>query len=273
MPPSALATVRRRMDWIHDSQAWIALASLTFLEIVLGIDNIVFVSILTGRLPKEQQARARRIGLLLAMAMRIALLFTISLIMKLQEPWLHPFGHPLSGRDLILLLGGLFLLWKAVTEMHHKLQGEDEARSGGGQVATFASVLTQIALLDLVFSLDSVITAVGMAPDWFGVMVLAVLISVGVMVAFVNPICAFVERHPTVKMLALSFLLLIGFTLVGEAWGLHIPKGYIYFAMGFSIFVEMLNLRLRRKGKAVELHGVHLPDAGAPPGTGSAGRT
>lgn len=246
------------MDWIADPQAWIALATLTFLEIVLGIDNLVFVSILTGRLPKEQQSKARRIGLGLAMGMRIALLFTISLIMKLTEPWFTIWGHGLSGRDLILLGGGLFLMWKSVTEIHHKLEGEDDLVGGGGPKVTFGSVLVQIALLDLVFSLDSVITAVGMVQH-IAVMVIAVLVSVGVMIAFVNPICAFVEKHPTVKMLALSFLLLIGFTLVGEAWGMHIPKGYIYFAMGFSIMVEFLNLKLRKSGKPINLHGPERP--------------
>ena len=247
------------MDWITSTDAWIALATLTFLEIVLGIDNVVFISILTGRLPKEQQAKARRIGLFLAMAMRVGLLFTISLIMALKEPWFHVFGKGVSGRDLILLLGGLFLMWKSVSEIHNKLEGEDHARNGGGKAVTFGSVLFQIAMLDLVFSLDSVITAVGMVEQ-VAVMVIAVLISVGVMIAFVNPICAFVEKHPTVKMLALSFLLLIGFTLVGEAWGMHIPKGYIYFAMGFSIVVEFLNLKMKKAGKPVELHNVgHLP--------------
>ncbi len=248
------------MEWINDPQAWIALGTLTFLEIVLGIDNIVFVSILTSRLPKEQQAKGRRLGLLLAMGMRVALLFTISLIMTLQEPLIEV-GPGLSGRDLILLGGGLFLMWKSVTEIHHKLEGEGDGPGGtGGKTMTFGTALVQIALLDLVFSLDSVITAVGMAQH-VAVMVIAVLISVGVMIVFVNPICAFVEKHPTVKMLALSFLLLIGFTLVGEAWGLHIPKGYIYFAMGFSIVVECLNLRLRKAGKAVGLHGPQLPPA------------
>ena len=249
------------MDWITSTDAWIALATLTFLEIVLGIDNVVFISILTGRLPKEQQAKARRLGLFLAMAMRVGLLFTISLIMALKEPWFHVWGKGLSGRDIILLLGGLFLMWKSVSEIHHKLEGVDHARSGGGKVETFGSVLFQIAMLDLVFSLDSVITAVGMV-EHVAVMVIAVLISVGVMIAFVNPICAFVEKHPTVKMLALSFLLLIGFTLVGEACGKHIPKGYIYFAMGFSIVVEFLNLKMKKAGKPVELHGTgHPPQA------------
>ena len=244
------------MDWITSSEAWIALLTLTFLEVVLGIDNLVFISILTGRLPEEQRTKARRIGLALALGARIALLFSISLVMRLTTPLFSAMGHDIAGKHLILIGGGLFLMWKSVTEIHHKLEGEDESHATGGGRATFGSVLTQIALLDLVFSLDSVITAIGMAQD-IAVMVIAVLVSVGVMLAFVDPICAFVERHPTVKMLALSFLLLIGMTLIGEGTGLHIPKGYVYFAMGFSVFVEMLNLRLKKKGKPVQLHGPH----------------
>jgi predicted tellurium resistance membrane protein TerC len=247
------------MDWINDPQAWIALATLTFLEIVLGIDNLVFVSIQTGKLPKAQQSKARRIGLGLAMGMRIALLFAISWIMQLEQPLFGVLGHEFTGQGLILLAGGLFLMWKSVTEIHHKLEGEDEEAGGGGRVATFGGVILQITLLDLVFSIDSVISAVGMAGQYFTVMVLAVLISVAVMIAFVNPICAFVERHPTVKMLALSFLLLIGFTLIGEAWGMHIPKGYVYFAMGFSVLVEFLNLKMRRRRAPIRLHGPTLP--------------
>jgi len=248
------------MDWITEPQAWVALLTLTFLETVLGIDNIVFVSILTGRLPQEQRARGRRLGLLLAMGMRILLLFTITWILRATEPLFTVVGHALSVRDLILLGGGLFLMWKSVTEIHHKLEGDAGDEHTAAQRVTFGRVLLQIALLDLVFSLDSVITAVGMV-DHIAIMVIAVLISVGIMVAFVSPICEFVERHPTVKMLALSFLLLIGFTLVGEAWELHIPKGYVYFAMGFSVFVEMLNLRLRRPGKPVALRGPQAPTA------------
>jgi predicted tellurium resistance membrane protein TerC len=243
------------LNWIHDPSAWVALLTLTFLEVVLGIDNIVFVSILTGRLPKEQQSKGRRIGLLMAMGMRIVLLFSISWVMGLQTPWFTVLEHSFTGRDLILLGGGLFLMWKSTTEIHHKLEGADEeAAGGGGKTKTFGSVLAQIALLDMVFSLDSVITAVGMAQH-LPVMVIAVLISVGVMMVFVNPICRFVEQHPTVKMLALSFLLLIGFTLVSEAFHVEIPKGYVYFAMAFSVMVEFLNLRLRKAGKPVNLHG------------------
>ena len=246
------------MEWLTDPQAWIALLTLTFLEIVLGIDNLVFVSILTGRLPKEQQSKARRVGLSLAMLMRIALLFAISALMTLTKPWFDLLGHAFSGKDLILLCGGLFLMWKSTTEIHHKLEGEEAAGGSGGAGMTFGSAILQITLLDLVFSLDSVITAVGMAQQ-IAVIVIAVLISVGVMIAFVNPICTFVERHPTVKMLALSFLLLIGFTLVGESCGMHIPKGYVYFAMGFSITVEFLNMKLRKAGKPVDLHGPEHP--------------
>jgi predicted tellurium resistance membrane protein TerC len=246
------------MDWIHDPSAWLALLTLTVLEIVLGIDNIVFVSILTGRLPPEQRAKGRRIGLLLAMGMRIALLFAISWVMGLTRPLFHVGERGFSGRDLILLGGGLFLMWKSVTEIHHKLEGDEAGGAGGAARISFGSALAQIAVLDLVFSLDSVITAVGMARH-LAVMVIAVLISVGVMFVFVNPICTFVERHPTVKMLALSFLLLIGFTLVGEAFHVDIPHGYTYFAMGFSVFVEMLNLTLRKRGKPVDLHGPDQP--------------
>ena len=245
------------MDWIADPQAWIALATLTFLEIVLGIDNLVFVSILTGRLPKEQQSKARRIGLGLAMGMRIALLFTISLIMKLTEPWFTIWDHGLSGRDLILLGGGLFLIAKATMEIHEKLEGVEGERSA--RVApSFGAVIVQIMLLDIVFSLDSVITAVGMA-DSIAVMVIAVVLAVGIMMLSAAGVSAFVQRHPTVKVLALSFLMLIGLSLVGEGMGHHIPKGYIYFAMGFSIMVEFLNLKLRRSGKPINLHGPERP--------------
>ena len=248
------------MDWIYQVDAWIALLTLTVLEVVLGIDNLVFISIQSGRLPPEQRSKARRIGLLLAMAMRIALLFAISWITRLVQPWFTIGDHAFSKKDMILLAGGLFLLWKSTTEIHHKLEGDEADAQGGSRgAASFGRTIFSIMLLDLVFSLDSVITAVGMASDYLAVMIIAVLISVGVMVAFVNPICAFVERHPTVKMLALSFLLLIGFTLVGEGCGMHIPKGYVYFAMGFSVGVEFLNLRLRKAGKPVNLHGPETP--------------
>jgi predicted tellurium resistance membrane protein TerC len=246
------------MEWIYEPEAWVALLILTVLEVVLGIDNIVFLSIMSGRLPPEQRARGRRLGLLLAMGMRVLLLFSISWVANLKDELFHAFGRGFSGRDLIMLAGGLFLMWKSVTEIHDKLEGPGEEDAVPGKAASFANVLFQIALLDLVFSLDSVITAVGMASH-LQVMILAVLISVGVMLVFVNVICAFVERHPTVKMLALSFLLLIGLTLVGEGFEFHIPKGYVYFAMAFSVGVEMLNLRLRKVGRAVELRGPKQP--------------
>lgn len=242
------------MDWITSSEAWIALCTLTVMEVVLGVDNLVFVSILTGRLPAAQRPKAQRVGLTLALGLRLVLLFCISWVMQLTAPLFSAIGREVSGKDLILLGGGLFLIWKSVTEIHRKLEGEDGESEGGGKAVTMGSVLAQIALLDLVFSLDSVITAVGMAKD-VAVMVLAIVISSVVMIAFVDRICAFVDSHPTVKMLALSFLLLIGTTLVAEGAGQHFPKGYVYFAMGFSVFVEMLNLRVRRRGVPVALHG------------------
>jgi len=242
------------MDWITSSEAWIALCTLTVMEVVLGVDNLVFVSILTGRLPATQRPKAQRVGLTLALGLRLVLLFCISWVMQLTTPLFSVIVREVSGKDLILLGGGLFLIWKSVTEIHRKLEGDDGENEGGGKAVTMGSVLAQIALLDLVFSLDSVITAVGMAKD-VAVMVLAIVISSVVMIAFVDRICAFVDSHPTVKMLALSFLLLIGTTLVAEGAGQHFPKGYVYFAMGFSVFVEALNLRLKKKGKPVRLHG------------------
>jgi len=235
------------MEWLTDPEIWIALITLTSLEIVLGIDNIIFISILAGKLPPNQQAKARNLGLSLAMFVRIALLFSLSWIIGLTAPLFTVFHHPVSGRDLILLLGGLFLLGKSTFEIHEKLEGEEghaEAKVG----VSFNSVIIQILLLDIIFSLDSVITAVGMV-DVLAVMVTAVVIAVGIMLVAAGAVSSFVEEHPTIKMLALSFLLLIGFSLVAEGLGLHIPKGYIYFAMGFSVFVEMLNLRLRGKSK------------------------
>lgn len=234
------------MDWIFQTEAWIALLTLTSLEIVLGIDNVVFLSILAGKLPAEQRPRARRIGLALAMLMRIALLLAIGWVMRLTEPWFSALGYEISGRDLILIGGGFFLIAKATYEIHHKLEdGQHEATAAQAR-ANFVSVLAQIVVLDIVFSLDSVITAVGMADD-IGVMVTAVIVAVAFMMVFAGAIGEFVERHPTVKMLALSFLLLIGTALVADGLGHHIPKGYIYFAMGFSVFVETLNLRSGRK--------------------------
>lgn len=239
------------MDWIADPQIWIALATLTFLEIVLGVDNIIFISILSGKLPPAQQPRARRLGLLGAMVTRVLLLFSLAWIIRLTEPWFSIMGHDISGRDLILILGGLFLLAKSTHEIHDKLEGEDGHASRPVH-ASFTTVIVQIMLLDIVFSLDSVITAVGMVDELW-VMITAVVIAVAIMVVSAEPISAFVHRHPTVKMLALSFLLLIGLSLIAEGFDHHIPKGYIYFAMGFSVFVEAINLRLR-KGSPVQLH-------------------
>ena len=239
------------MDWLSDPQIWIALATLTFLEIVLGVDNIIFISILSGKLPADQQPRARRLGLLAAMFMRIALLFSLAWIIKLTAPLFSVLGEEISGRDLILLFGGLFLLGKATYEIHDKLEGE-EGHASANVSASFMAVLIQIMLLDIVFSLDSVITAVGMVDELW-VMVTAVVVSIGIMLLSAESISGFVNRHPTVKMLALSFLLLIGLSLVAEGLDHHIPKGYIYFAMGFSVFVEMINLRLRGASKPVHL--------------------
>jgi predicted tellurium resistance membrane protein TerC len=240
------------LGWTSSAEGWIALATLTVLEIVLGIDNIVFISILAGKLRVEDRARARQIGLSLAMFIRIALLWSITWVMRLTTPWFVALGNEISGRDMILLVGGLFLIAKSTHEIHDKLEG-DEGHGSAKVAASFAGVIIQILLLDIVFSLDSVITAVGMAED-LAVMVLAVVIAVGVMLLSAGAISDFVERHPTVKMLALSFLLLIGVSLIGEGLDQHIPKGYIYFAMGFSIFVEMINLRVRARSKPVHLH-------------------
>ena len=251
------------MDWIASPDAWIALLTLTVLEIVLGIDNIVFISILSGKLPEAQQARARTVGLVLAMGTRILLLLSIAWVVRLTEPWITLMGFELSGRDLILLGGGLFLLTKATREIHDNLEG-DEGHGDAGGKASFGGVITQILLLDLVFSLDSVITAVGMADD-LAVMVIAVVVAVGVMLFAAGPLSSFVERHPTVKILALSFLLLIGMSLVAEGLGQHIPKGYIYFAMGFSVFVEAINLRVRAKAEPVQLRKPYADQAGAGP--------
>lgn len=243
------------MDWITDPQVWMALITLTALEIVLGIDNIIFISIQASKLPAAQREKARLTGLGLAMFIRVALLFSLTWLMGLTTPLFSVFGTEISGRDLILISGGLFLLWKSTMEIHEKLEG-DEVVHASKVGATFGAVLVQILLLDIVFSLDSIITAIGMANQLF-IMVAAVVIAVGFMMLFSGKISAFVERHPTIKMLALSFLLLIGVSLIGEGFGMHIPKGYIYFAMAFSVMVEMLNLRMRR-GKPVKLHEPHL---------------
>jgi len=241
------------MEFLADPQVWIALLTLTALELVLGIDNIIFISILAGKLPPEQQARARFIGLSGALVMRVILLFSLSWIIGLTEPLFSVFGYGVSGRDLVLLIGGLFLIAKSTHEIHGSLEGE-EGHAAKKVYASFVSVIIQIMLLDIVFSLDSVITAIGMVEQLW-VMITAVVISIVAMMFFAAPIGNFVERHPTIKMLALSFLLLIGFTLVAEGFHQHIPKGYIYFAMAFSVLVEVLNLRLRKsKTNPVDLH-------------------
>jgi len=239
------------MEWISDPQAWVALLTLTALEIVLGIDNIIFITILTGKLPPDQQPLARTVGLGAAMVMRILLLFSLAWLMGLTAPLFVALGNEISGRDLILITGGIFLLAKATYEIHDKLEGE-EGHASSGRHASFVSTIVQIMLLDVVFSLDSVITAIGMAED-IGVMVTAVVIAVGVMMIFAGAIGDFVQGHPTVKMLALSFLLLIGVALVADGTDQHIPKGYIYSAMGFSVLVEMLNLRVKAARNPVEL--------------------
>lgn len=243
------------MDLIADPNAWLALITLTALEIVLGIDNIIFISILAGKLPEAQRARARTIGLGLAMGTRLALLASLVWLMRLTAPWFTVLGQEISGRDLILIVGGLFLLAKSTMEIHDKLEGEEES-VGGRAAATFASVIIQIALLDIVFSLDSIITAIGMANQ-LSIMVAAVVIAVIFMMVFAGAVSAFIDRHPTVKMLALSFLLLIGLALIGDGLDMHIPKGYIYFAMAFSVFVELLNIRIRRRATPVRLRGPH----------------
>ena len=244
------------MDWITDPQAWIAFVTLTALEIVLGVDNVVFISILAGKLPIEQREKARRLGLGLAMFMRILLLMSIAWVVRLTAPLFSVLTQEISGRDLILLVGGLFLLAKSTHEMHSQLEGE-EGHSSARVAASFVSVIIQILLLDIIFSLDSVITAVGMADD-LGVMITAVIVAVGFMLVFSGSVSRFVDKHPTIKMLALSFLLMIGVSLVAEALEFHIPKGYIYFAMAFSICVEVLNIRLRRTREApVHLHAAY----------------
>ena len=247
------------MDWITDPQAWIGFATLTLLEIVLGIDNIVFISILADKLPHEQQGRARLIGLALAMLMRILLLLSLTWIIRLTEPLFAVLGEEISGRDLVLLLGGLFLLAKSTHEIHENLEGV-EGEASARVAPSFAGVLIQIMLLDIVFSLDSVITAVGMV-DEIGVMVAAVVVAVIFMMAFSGAISGFVSRHPTIKMLALSFLIMIGVALIAEGFDRHIPRGYIYFAMAFSVGVELLNLRVRRvHAEAVKLRKPYAAD-------------
>lgn len=247
------------MDWIRDPNVWLGFLSLTALEVVLGIDNIVFISILAGKLPPEQRAIARRLGLAVALITRILLLLSITWVMGLTTPLFSTLGQNVSGRDLILIVGGLFLLWKSVTEIHSRLEGSEHTHPGA-KAATMGQVVAQIAVLDIVFSLDSVITAVGMS-DLLGVMVAAVIAAVAVMLAFAGPISAFVDRHPTIKMLALAFLVLIGVNLVAEGFHQSIPKGYTYFAMAFALGVELLNLRYRAR---VEGRGGQLPASNLP---------
>jgi predicted tellurium resistance membrane protein TerC len=244
------------MEFLADPQTWISLATLTALEIVLGVDNIIFISILVGRLPAEQRAKARSIGLMMAMGMRILLLLSLAWVMGLTEPLFSVVGQEISGRDLILITGGLFLLWKSVHEIHNSLEG-GHGGSEKQMPATFAAVIGQIMVLDLVFSLDSVITAVGMV-DQISVMIAAVVIAVGVMMVAAQSISEFVDNHPTVKILALAFLIMVGVSLFADGLGFHIPKGYIYFSMAFSIAVEMLNLRARKKAAD---RASQMPDA------------
>ena len=240
-------------DWVTSPEAWIALGTLTALEIVLGIDNIIFISILVSRLPENQRNFGRRVGLGLAMFARLALLFSIAWVMGLTTPWFTVFSQEISGRDVILILGGLFLLGKSTHEIHHSLEGATESKQKQAAV-TLGSVLLQVAILDLVFSLDSVITAVGLV-EHISIMAIAIILAVGVMLIAAKAIGDFVDAHPTIKILALSFLILVGVTLIVEGFDVHVPKGYIYFAMAFSVVVEMLNIRLRKKMAApVKLH-------------------
>jgi predicted tellurium resistance membrane protein TerC len=246
------------MDWLADPQAWLGFVTLAVLEIVLGIDNLVFISILAGKLPARDQSKARRLGLALALIGRIGLLLSLSWVIRLTDPLFTIFKEEISGRDLVLILGGLFLLAKATHEIHDRLEGEEG--HGSTRVApSLASVLVQIALLDIVFSLDSVITAVGMVEQ-ISVMVAAVITAVGFMMIFANKVSEFIHRHPSIKMLALSFLLMIGVMLVAEGLDHHIPKGYVYFSMAFSVFVEALNIRMRKKVSPVQLHEAYKAD-------------
>jgi predicted tellurium resistance membrane protein TerC len=246
------------MELLTNPQTWIAFATLTLLELVLGIDNIIFISILVDKLPKEKREFARRIGLFMAMFMRIGLLLVLAWIVGLVAPLFSVFGKDISGRDLILILGGMFLIWKSTTEIHQSMEGEEEHGSSAVK-ATFAAVILQIMVIDLVFSLDSIITAVGMVDD-VRVMIAAVIASVGLMMLFAGPIGRFVSDHPTIKMLALSFLVVVGVVLVAEGFDHHVPKGYVYFAMAFSLGVEVLNIRMRkRSAKPVKLHAPHIP--------------
>ena len=252
------------MELLTDPQAWIAFLTLTALELVLGIDNIIFISILVDKLPKAQRERARKIGLFMAMFMRIGLLMVLAWIVGLVAPLFSVLGQEISGRDLILILGGLFLIWKSTGEIHQSLEGEEE-RAASAVKATFAAVILQIMIVDLVFSLDSIITAVGMVDD-LAVMVAAVIVSVALMMVFAGAIGRFVSDHPTIKMLALSFLVVVGVVLVAEGFGEHVPKGYVYFGMAFSLCVEMLNIRMRKgRSQPVKLHAQHIPGGDSAP--------
>ena len=246
------------MELLSNPQTWIAFVTLTLLELVLGIDNIIFISILVDKLPEARRETARRLGLFMAMFMRIGLLLVLAWIIGLVTPLFSAFGKDISGRDLILILGGLFLVWKSTTEIHHSIEGVEEQHASASR-ASFSAVILQIMLVDLVFSLDSIITAVGMVDD-VRVMIAAVIASVGLMMVFAGPIGRFVSAHPTIKMLALSFLVVVGVVLVSEGFGTHVPKGYVYFAMAFSLCVEMLNIRMRkRSARPVRLRSPHIP--------------
>jgi hypothetical protein len=248
------------MDLLTDPQMWMALATLTALELVLGIDNIIFISILVSKLPREQQEMARRIGLFMAMFLRIALLMLLSFIIGLVEPLLTVMGQAFSGRDLILLAGGLFLIWKSTGEIHHSLEGEEEGPATNVKPkVSLSATIAQIIVIDLVFSLDSIITAVGMVDD-VRIMITAVVVSLGLMMLFARSIGEFVDAHPSIKMLALSFLVVVGVVLVAEGFGHHVPKGYVYFAMAFSFSVELLNIRFRKsRAKPVKLRETTMP--------------
>ena len=254
------------MDWILNPDIWLSLLTLTALEIVLGIDNLVFIAVLVGKLPKEQRQSAQRLGIILALIPRLVLILAIAWIIGLTEPLITLYGTGFSGKDMVLFAGGLFLLYKATHEIHDSLEG-DEGHSSAKVMASMAAVVTQIALLNLVFSIDSVVTAIGMANE-IPVMAAAIIISMIVMLAAAGPVSGFVERHPTVKMLALSFLILIGTTLIADSFGVHVPKGYIYAAMGFSVFVEALNMAHRRRAKPVHLRQAYAESgdkASSPP--------
>jgi predicted tellurium resistance membrane protein TerC len=251
------------MEWLSDPNVWISFFTLTALEIVLGIDNVIFISILAGKLPESERSRARSIGLALALITRVLLLLSITWIMRLESDLFRMMGQGISGRDLILLVGGLFLLFKSVREIHEKLEG-DEGHSAPAARYSFGSIIAQILVLDVVFSLDSVITAVGMA-DVVGVMIAAVIVAVVFMLLFAGPVSSFVEKHPTVKILALAFLVLIGTNLIVEAFEVHIPKGYTYFAMAFAVGVEMINLRIRHRAAPVKLRSPYADEPEAEP--------